>query len=200
VSNDAPSGDLSGSAVELLVELHAHKTAGYGDAWRKRGELLAIFTNLARKYDRLAVALDEGVRSGDERLLDTAGDLCIYASKYLTWLAEQHPQAFDRVPRGVTSADCADNRGPDALARILHALEVGPPIGIIESWLRLKTAFSALDDGLVAQAQGDVALAWEHKVELTWAIAASAAALLVAFAEREPDTWAAWRTEIKAMG
>src|SRR3954452_18696688 len=99
--------ELDGAAaLDLLGRLHAHKNAGYGDAWRKRGELLSIFTNLARKYDRLVVALDEGVRSDDEGLLDTAGDLCVYAGKYLTWLAEQHPDGFDAVTRGATSAQC----------------------------------------------------------------------------------------------
>src|SRR3954449_10246576 len=112
MSEDTPSSDLTSLVVELLIALHSHKTTGYSDAWRKRGELLSIFTNLARKYDRLIVALDEGVRSRDERLPDTVGDLCVYAGKYLTWLAEQHPEAFDAVTRGATSEECADNGSP----------------------------------------------------------------------------------------
>src|ERR1700724_374555 len=105
-------------ALELLVKLHSYKTVGYGDAWRKRGELLSIFTNLARKYDRLVVALDEGVRSSDERMPDTAGDLCVYAAKYLTWLAEQHPEAFDAVSRDTDSAMSADEAGAQAMANV----------------------------------------------------------------------------------
>jgi hypothetical protein len=92
----------SAEALALLARLHAHKNRGYGDAWRKRGELLSIFTNLARKYDRLVIALDQGRRSSDERLLDTAGDLCVYAVKYLTWLAAEHPESI----RGSLDAGC----------------------------------------------------------------------------------------------
>lgn len=199
MGNDAPSADLAPLAVELLIALHAEKTAGYGDAWRKRGELLSIFTNLARKYDRLVVALDEGARSRDERLPDTAGDLCVYAGKYLTWLAEQHPVAFDAISTGATSAACADDRGPDALAHVLRVLDVGTPAGVGASWQRLKAAFGPLDAGLVAQAEGDALLSWEQKVQLAWAIAAAAAALLVALADDDPEAWATWRGEIEAL-
>lgn len=203
MGDDAASGDLAPLAIELLIALHAHKTVGYGNAWRKRGELLSIFTNLARKYDRLVVALDEGTCSHDERLPDTAGDLCVYAAKYLTWLAEQHPEAFDRVTCGATSAECADDGGTDPLARVLRALVIGPPSNLAASWGRLKAAFGALDAGLVAQAetcQGDSPLTWESKVQLAWAIVAGAAALLVALATDNPQAWTAWRDEVEALG
>lgn len=199
----ARSRDLAPLAVELLIALHAHKTLGYGDAWRKRGELLSIFTNLARKYDRLVVALDRGVRSHDESLLDTTGDLCVYAAKYLTWLAEQHPGSFDAVTRGATSAQCADDGGPDALAHVLRALDVGKVGNVAGAWSRLKPVFGSLEAGLIAQAErreGDSPLSLEHKVELAWAIAAAAAALLVALANDEHDAWRVWRDGIEALG
>lgn len=196
------SGDLASRTVELLIVLHAQKTVGYGDAWRKRGELLSIFTNLARKYDRLVVALEQGTRSGDERLPDTAGDLCVYAAKYLTWLAEQQPGAFDAVSRGASSGECADDASSAALARVLRALQVGEPVDVAASWNRLKDAFGVLDRGLVAQAEradaGDT-LRWERKVELAWAIAADAAALLIALASEDAEAWEAWRVEIEAF-
>jgi thymidylate synthase len=196
------SGDLASRTVELLIVLHAQKTVGYGDAWRKRGELLSIFTNLARKYDRLVVALDQGTRSGDERLPDTAGDLCVYAAKYLTWLAEQQSDAFDAVSRGANSGECADDASSDALARVLHALQVGEPVDVATSWTRLKESFGALDSGLVAQAErpdrADT-LSWERKVTLAWGIAADAATLLIALASEDAEAWRAWREEIEAF-
>lgn len=194
------SDDRSSLAIELLISLHAHKTVGYGDAWRKRGELLSIFTNLARKYDRLVVALDQGVRSRDERLTDTAGDLCVYAGKYLTWLAEEHPEAYDNVASRVRSADCADSRGPEALARVLRALDVDARGGVDACWRRLKAAFDPLDAGLVAQAEGHAALSWQRKVELAWAIAIAAVSVVVALADDEPADWTAWRAEIERLG
>jgi hypothetical protein len=196
------SRDPASGTVELLIVLHAHKTAGYGDAWRKRGELLSIFTNLARKYDRLLVALDEGKRSSDERLPDTAGDLCVYAAKYLTWLAEQQPEAFDAVTSGASSSECADDGGSDSLARVLRVLKLGAAVDLATAWSRLKDAFAALESGLLAQAErpdGSGTLSWERKVQLVWAIAASAAALLMALASEDTEAWRSWQKEIKAF-
>jgi hypothetical protein len=196
------SPDQVRQAVDLLIRLHDHKTVGYGDAWRKRGEILSIFTNLARKYDRLVVALDDGLRSADERLPDTAGDLCVYAGKYLAWLADQHPGAFDAVSDSVTSADCADHRRPDALERVLRALDAGSVGDVKTSWRRLKAAFRPLEDGLVAQAERHAkgaTLSWDAKVRLAWAVAAASLALLVALAHEAPEEWAAWRAEIEAL-
>ncbi|HWT92977.1 MAG TPA: hypothetical protein VN238_08285 [Solirubrobacteraceae bacterium] len=192
----------TGDAIELMIALHAHKTVGYGDAWRKRGELLSMFTNLARKYDRLVVALDEGVTSGDERLHDTAADLCVYAGKYLSWLAEQHPQAFDAVSRSVAAADAADVRNPKALPNVLRALEVGEARAVAETWARLKAAFTPLDDGLVRQATNPsvAPLAWEEKVRLAWGICTSSAALLIALSDADPDGGKAWRDEVQRLG
>lgn len=191
-----------GPAVDLLISLHAHKNKGYGDAWRRRGELLSIFTNLARKYDRLVVALDEDTRSDDERLPDTVGDLCVYAGKYLTWLAEQHPDAFDAVSRGASSGDCSDADGPDALARVLLALEFDADADADLCWAELKRAFLPLEVGLMAQAEceGAERLGWEEKVRLAWGVAASSSALLAALSDEDPDAWAAWRAEIEALG
>lgn len=190
-------------AVQLLIRLHGHKTIGYGDAWRKRGEVLSIFANLARKYDRLAVVLDDGVRSADERLVDTVADLCIYSGKYLTWLAEQHPGAFDAISGHAKSVDCADVRGPGALNRVLRTLHGDAVDDVETSWRRLKTAFQNLDDGLVAQAErctDEATLTWEAKVELAWTVATASLILLVALASDSPMEWAAWRAEIEALG
>src|SRR2546423_5231405 len=81
--------------LRLLERLHRHKDAAYGDAWRKRGEVIAIFANMARKYDRLVVAFSEQRAAATEPLADTVADLCVYAGKYLTWLADEHPDELD---------------------------------------------------------------------------------------------------------
>jgi hypothetical protein len=193
--------ELSGLVVDLLIRLHSYKNKGYGNAWRRRGELLSIFTNLARKYDRLVVALDEGTRSADERLPDTVGDLCVYSGKYLTWLAEEHPDAFDAVGRGI-SVECSDASGADALKHVLLALELGGDGDVDLCWSELKHMFVPLEVGLMAQAEceGAARLGWEEKVRLAWGVTSSSAALLAALAGEEPDAWAAWREEIEALG
>lgn len=187
----------SSTALGLLSRLHTHKNAGYGDAWRKRGELLSIFTNLARKYDRLAVGLDEGVTAADERILDTAGDLCVYAAKYLTWLAEQAPQDFDAVS-GPSAEACADRGETEAIDVVLGVVKV-PSGNIRESWSAVKAAFEPLEEGLIAQGESRECLTWGRKVELAWALAGASAALLLALAAEDPDKEKTWRAEIEAM-
>ncbi|MGA2927152.1 MAG: protein kinase [Solirubrobacteraceae bacterium] len=84
--------------LRLLERLHRYKHAAYGDAWRKRGEVIAIFANMARKYDRLRIAFDEDRPAATEALGDTVGDLCVYTAKYLTWIAEQPPGSISSCP------------------------------------------------------------------------------------------------------
>jgi hypothetical protein len=189
----------SAAALDLLARLHTHKNAGYGNAWRKRGELLSIFTNLARKYDRLVVALDEGVDAADERNLDTAGDLCVYAAKYLTWLAERSPEDFDAV--SIPSAeDCVDRGGTEAVDVVLGAIKV-PAGDVAESWAAVKAVFEPLEAGLIAQGEGgDQTLSWQRKVELAWEVAGSSAGLLLALGAEDPEEVRKWRAEIEGMG
>jgi len=188
----------SAAALDLLARLHTHKNAGYGDASRKRGELLSIFTNLARKYDRLVVALDQDVDAADERTLDTAGDLCVYAAKYLTWLAERSPEDFDAV--SVPGAeDCADRGGTEAVDVVLGAIEM-PTGDVAGSWAAVKSAFGPLEAGLIAQGEGEEGLTWRRKIELAWELAGASAALLVALGAEDPEEVESWRAEIEAMG
>ena len=76
---------------EFVTDLHAKKHASYGDSWRKRGEMLSILPNIARKVDRLGV--------GDEfdSAADTLIDLWVYTAKYLNWLRgnEDTPEQVD---------------------------------------------------------------------------------------------------------
>lgn len=189
--------------LDTLARLHDHKTVGYGDAWRKRGELLSIFTNLARKYDRLTVALDEHITSGDEALLDTTADLCVYAAKYLTWLAETHPGAFEAASRASAKA-CSDAAGLDALRAIFsHLNTTGAEQGIDSSWTQVKAVFEPLEVALMAQAGAAATgtqFSWEEKTSAAWALTESAAQLTVAVARDRPAEWRALLREIDAMG
>lgn len=71
---------VPGSFTEFVANLHSEKHAVYGDSWMKRGEMLGIMANLARKVDRL------GVGGAGDTPADTAIDLLCYALKYRLWL------------------------------------------------------------------------------------------------------------------
>jgi thymidylate synthase len=73
-------------AVKRLQE---RKDRAYGAAWKRRGELVSVLPNIARKVDRLAVFLEDGSRPADEAVLDTAVDLYVYATKYRLLLEER---------------------------------------------------------------------------------------------------------------
>lgn len=77
-----PAFDQSDFLTSLCA-LHLEKEAAYGGSWKKRGEMLGIMANIARKIDRL-----EGGETADETSADTAGDLLVYLAKYHTWLYE----------------------------------------------------------------------------------------------------------------
>lgn len=69
--------------LEFVTQLHTEKSLAYGDSWKKRGEMLGIMANIARKVDRL-----QGGETKDETSADTAIDLLVYLAKYHTWLYE----------------------------------------------------------------------------------------------------------------
>lgn len=82
-----------------VCQLHREKDAAYRDAWKKRGEVLSILANIARKVDRLEYVLDGAQTTRDESLLDTTVDLFVYTLKYQTYLADLDPGVADRLFR-----------------------------------------------------------------------------------------------------
>lgn len=73
---------------EAVSRLHRTKDASYRDAWKKRGEVISVLANIARKVDRLEYVLDGAPTTRDESLFDTVIDLFVYALKYQTLLAD----------------------------------------------------------------------------------------------------------------
>src|SRR5260370_17411486 len=47
-----------GEFREAVARLHRAKDAVYRDAWKRRGEVISILANIARKVDRLEYGLD----------------------------------------------------------------------------------------------------------------------------------------------
>lgn len=81
-SSSAPDGYLA----DFVDTLHRVKTDAYGDSWKRRGELLSILPNIARKVDRLE-RLD--LETGAPLVaFDTAVDLFVYSVKHMTFRAD----------------------------------------------------------------------------------------------------------------
>lgn len=85
--------------AEAISRLHTDKDRVYGDSWQKRGELMSILPNLARKVDRLVLGR-ESLSPAVEDLLDTTADLFVYAVKYKAFLLDESDK---RPPQGTTS-------------------------------------------------------------------------------------------------
>ncbi len=140
--------------------LHREKDAAYRDAWKKRGEVISILANLARKVDRLEYVLGGAPTGGDESTLDTTVDLLVYCLKYETFLADLDMN----VARLVFSMDgeicrpCSD--GVVGFERLLDSL--GPCVfdsaasldeaaeQVVERFNALETCFKGLDTAHIA--------------------------------------------------
>src|SRR5579885_1248192 len=79
---------VSGDFQDVVTRVHRAKSGSYGNAWKRRGEVLSIVANIARKVDRIEHVLHGG-DVGSESLFDTGADLLIYCLKYATFLADQ---------------------------------------------------------------------------------------------------------------
>ncbi|MCA1812172.1 MAG: hypothetical protein LC623_09215 [Halobacteriales archaeon] len=111
-----------------IRDLHASKSAAYGNAWKKRGEVLSVLANLARKIDRLEVLAAQGVQlAGEETVLDTALDLFVYALKYQSYLADLDENvAAVLFPASMRHPFSEDTQGFDYLLRT-HKFVAGNP-------------------------------------------------------------------------
>lgn len=80
--------------TKFVDELHESKNAAYGDSWRRRGEMVGILANIARKVDRL------GRPGAGDNELDTRVDLMLYLVKYQLWLQVRAGYATEQLLNG----------------------------------------------------------------------------------------------------
>jgi hypothetical protein len=183
--------------VATLTDLHAAKDRIYLDAWQRRGELIGIFANIARKYDRLENAADETGPDNVESRADTAADLAIYAAKYLSWLIEHDSSlaaAFDADPNEWTAA-----RGHHAVEAILADLEraeqrgaLQPPATLDAAFVAVAEPFRELDEHLVAGTPLEPA----RKAELVWQLTDGAIRYLWRLAHDQPAAWGGFAAKV----
>lgn len=103
------------SVLPVLQHLQFQKEARYGNSWKQRGEILSIFPNLCRKWDRLENIITSQIDSGldissgtDESKIDTVGDLANYCILYLTYLAEKDPVGYRKWVESVSKMELPD--------------------------------------------------------------------------------------------
>jgi len=89
--------------LEYAKELQKAKNYTYKDSWKKDGEFLSTFPNVARKYDRLHNVIVDHVEkgtplpTGDASLAQGAMDLLVYCGLWLTLIREKRPEEFSEL-------------------------------------------------------------------------------------------------------
>lgn len=101
------SDDKETRFTNYVANLHMDKHRAYGDSWKRRGEMLGIMANIARKVDRL------GVSGAGDTAADTAVDLLVYLIKYRLWLTDYadapYPMDFQgALVRGVPAENVSN--------------------------------------------------------------------------------------------
>lgn len=90
--------------AQAIRRLHREKSEAYGNAWKKRGEVMSVLANIARKVDRITT----GGETRDEVGFDTAVDLLVYAIKYQTFVADQDATVASALHLAGVSAPYSD--------------------------------------------------------------------------------------------
>ncbi|MGH3719286.1 MAG: hypothetical protein ACRDRI_10715 [Pseudonocardiaceae bacterium] len=108
---------------EEIRRLHREKDAAYRDAWKKRGEVIGVLANIARKVDRLTYVLDGAPTTTDESLRDTAIDLLVYSLKYQTYLADLDPVVAKKLFAG-SNLGLPYSDGPDGFEHLLSQVDM----------------------------------------------------------------------------
>jgi hypothetical protein len=199
------ASDASFAAVlQTLARLHEPKDRIYRDAWRKRGELVGIFSNIARKYDRLEQALGKENPDSVESVADTIADLCVYATKYITYLAEIESAAWCKASPSPFAGDPETHRadrGHGAVISTLLALEAyeqaaqsPPPLTLAEAFDRVQRSFLTLERLLLEQA-GEA----HERLASAWSLADDSARLLWKFSLEEPDRYQRFVDSVRAL-
>jgi hypothetical protein len=139
---------LSDRLRVAMVCLHRAKTRDYGTAWKKRGEVLSVLANIARKVDRVGTVAGRDVATHDESILDTYIDLLIYSLKYETLLADASADTA-RELRLRPSPDGGHSDGVNGFEQLLAALDLSPldatsePAGVAPQ--DIAAAFTAIE-------------------------------------------------------
>jgi hypothetical protein len=92
---------------DILKIIHNSKSKTYGPSWKKRGWVVSIFGNIARKFDRLEKIFTDpslvmkfvekpDLTTNEESITDTFADSAVYSLLALTEVMVTKPEVFDQ--------------------------------------------------------------------------------------------------------
>jgi hypothetical protein len=176
------------SAAEILdatIHLHRQKDAAYGNAWKKRGEVIGVMANVARKADRLENVAGGAPDTPDESNLDTAIDLFVYVVKYCAFLAD-HDSGVDEYLFGVATEGRGHRSDGTAyieplLRRYAEAADTSGDVGSVSA--DVIATFKHLMDCFGSEGFAPLGLRLEHAERL----ARQSWQLVLAYVSSAPD-------------
>lgn len=138
---------------QAVVGLHRQKTAAYGPAWKKRGEVMGVLCNVARKVDRIEFLLAGGTATPDEALVDTCVDLLVYAMKYKTLLADLDAEVAAELfhAAGVTAPYSDGVGGFEALMSRIDLAKLDDAGGgvVLDTLRAIVAAYASVENAIV---------------------------------------------------
>lgn len=77
----------------MMAVLEAKKGVGYKASWQRRGSK-GVFTNIARKFDRIQNIMELNLEDDTENLCTNLADLAVYCIKEISRRREMNPKEF----------------------------------------------------------------------------------------------------------
>lgn len=136
LNSEVEDVDSESNFLHYAIATHNEKHLAYGDSWKRRGEMLGIMANIARKVDRLG-----GAETSDETSADTAMDLMIYLAKYRVWIWDQN--------NGTNQSDTTDKA--NSLLRVVESASERQKLvqpGVPDQERRLREEFDGLESAV----------------------------------------------------
>jgi thymidylate synthase len=160
--NDGGEKSKDRNIFEIISMLHRKKSAVYGDSWKKHGEIISIFANISRKFDRLEVVLNGKKATNDETVYDTIADLAVYSIKYITFLSENYdyclPEFLSRYSENGRKGVPAKCREFEEIMTILrnyyNSHDSEYPKDRTGCWLLIENNYSKLEKILTKSGSG----------------------------------------------
>ena len=192
---------------DLLGVLHYKKTLVYKESWKKHGEVVGVFANISRKFDRIeAVIVDKARATADEALTDTLADLAVYAAKYLTYLAEHYPVMFHEFVAAYPPIESIDAYSHNMNGFGLVAQILVRRYSLTEKWKQvsdfqacyeiIQSNYKALDDLLI---NGDWRASDPRKCILAADLSVGAVHYLSLLSKKEPQNFSRFVNFIETL-
>jgi hypothetical protein len=182
---------MASGAQELrdaVWRLHRAKDAAYGNSWKKRGEIMGIMANIARKVDRLENVVSGATATSDESILDTAVDLFVYTLKYETYLADRDTSVATALFQQ-SGAVGPYSDGPNGFEALLAQqdmtdIERGGGLGVEQAAREVSNVFDKLEACF-----RETPVSAEHRAGIAAMLAEAAVSLIGSLIRETPERY-----------